>query len=208
MNLNARIKIIDSKNKIEGNILKSCENELKNIFSKARPKIHSAVINLVIEALQKSPEIISLQTGTLKTDFGLDFDPTETIIYAIANSTYINFKGFRLNKNSVTNILSVYIQPSDFKNILSMSDASVLTDKGQSLPWLEWLLLEGDAIIVTEYHVEYGAYESSRSGGAIMKPSGVFRVNPAYSGTAENNFITRALASYGDQIKEIVRKSI
>jgi hypothetical protein len=208
MNLNARIKIIDSKNKIEGNILKSCENELKNIFSKARPKIHSAVINLVIEALQKSPEIISLQAGTLKTDFGLDFDPTETIIYAIANSTYINFKGFRLNKNSVTNILSVYIQPSDFKNILSMSDASVLTDKGQSLPWLEWLLLEGDAIIVTEYHVEYGAYESSRSGGAIMKPSGVFRVNPAYSGTAENNFITRALASYGDQIKEIVRKSI
>lgn len=203
-----KLKIIDSNVKIEKSILGASETEIKNIFQKAKSKIHAKIINLVIEALSKCPEIISLQSGSLKYDFGLDVDPTQEIIYGVANSTYVYFKNFRFNKNSVTNILSVYIQPEDFRNILNSGFSQTVTEDGNVLPWLSWLLTAGDAVIITQYHVDYGAYNTSRSGGAIMKPGGVFKVDSEFSGTIDNNFITRAITGYENQITDIIRTSI
>lgn len=205
---NVKLKIVDSNSKIEKSILAASETEIKAIFQKAKTKIHAKIINLVVDALSKSPEIISLQLGSLKYDFGLDSDPTQEIIYAVANSTYVYFKNFRFNKNTVTNVLSVYIQPSDFRNLLSSEFAQVVTNNGQTLPWLSWLLTAGDGIIITQYHVDYGIYSTSRSGGAIMKPGGVFKVDSEFSGTIDNNFITRAIAGYESQITDIIRTSI
>jgi hypothetical protein len=41
-----------------------------------------------------------------------------------------------------------------------------------------------------------------------MVPDGFFRVDPEFSGTREDNFITRALEGYSSRIEEIVRSSI
>lgn len=208
MSLDANIRIIDSDQKIMRNILEGSAKEIKAMFQRAKTKIHADIINLIIEALYKSPEIASLQSGKLKMDFGLDTDPTEELIYSIANSTYVYFRDFKFTQGSVKNVLSIYIQPEDFNNILNKDFAKVITEKGEELPWLQWLLLAGDAVVVTQYHVSYGAYENSRAGGAIMKPSGFFRVDPAFSGDAEDNFITRCISQYENQIFEIVRGAL
>lgn len=203
-----KIKIIDSNNKIENNVLDACRDELKKMFTKAIPKIRADVINLTVDALSGSPEIQSLKHGTLKFDFGLTEDPTTAIIYAVANSINVYFKGLRLNKRSTTNVLSIYIQPSDFQNLLNLPDAYSVTELGNSLPWLKWLLTAGDAILIKGYHVEYGNSPNSRSGGAIMVPQSIFKVNSAFSGTEDDNFITRALANYDKELATIVEKSI
>jgi hypothetical protein len=208
MNLKGKLIIKESNLEIERRILASSQVEIKKLFQKAKVKIHAEVINLIIEALSNSPEILSLRDGKLRLDFGLTEDPTTDIIYAIANSVYVYFKDFKFSKNSVNNVLSIYIQPSDFSNLLSQEFASVVTNKGESLPWLKWLLTQGDAVIITQYHVDYGNYDSSRSGGAIMKPSGFFKIDSAYSGIEEDNFITRALDRYETRIAEIVRNSL
>ena len=208
MKLDANIKIIDSDIRIGENILNASSNELKKIFQKAKVKIHAGVINLVIEALSTCPEILSLQSGKLKYDFGLPDDPTQEIIYAIANSTYVYFRDFKIKRGTFSNVLSVYVQPQDFGNLLSADFSKVITDAGQELPWLKWLLLEGDAVVVTQYSVQYGQYDQSRSGGAIMVPSGFYKVPSEFSGSIEDNFITRALSKYEDRFIEIVRNSI
>lgn len=208
MNLNANIKILDSDIKIGDSILNASSNELKKIFQKAKVKIHAEVINLVIEALSTCPEILSLQSGKLKYDFGLPDDPTQEVIYAIANSTYVYFRDFKIKRGTFSNVLSIYVQPEDFANLLSANFATVITDDGAELPWLKWLLLEGDAIVVTQYSVQYGQYDKSRSGGAIMVPSGFYKVPSEFSGSIDNNFITRALSKYEDRLIEIVRTSI
>lgn len=205
--IDIKFKILTSDAQIQREILKACEGEVKNILAKAKSKIHADIINLIIEALSRCPEIISLQSGKLRADFGLTYDPTEEIIYAIANSTVVDFKDFTMSKMSKA-ALTVYIQPNDFSNLLSKQFATAVTNKGQELPWLKWLLLAGDSIIISQFHVEYGVYPSSRSGGAIMKPGKIFKVDSSYSGDAENNFITRALEKYENQIKDIIGKSI
>lgn len=208
MSPNCKIKITDSNFKIEQNILKAMEDELKVSLNKSKPRIHSQIINLVIDALEVCPEIKSLQSGKLRTDFGLSDDPTHEIIYAIANSTYVYFKNIRLYKKSASAVLSIYIQPSDFRNLFALPGSSIQTDKGQTIPWLEWLLTAGDSILITDYHVDYGDFPSSRSGGAIMKPTGAFKVDSQFSGTASDNFITRALASKEKEILDIIRTNI
>ena len=205
---NVKIRILDSQQKIENEILKVSETEIKKKFQSAKPKIESKIKDIIVRALSECPEIVSLRSGTLMLDFGLVIDPTTDIIYSVANSTHVYFKNFRFNKNTVTNVLSVYIQPEDFRNLLTSGFAQTITNNGQVLPWLTWLLTAGDSIVITQYHVDYGMYAASRSGGAIMKPGGVFKVDSEFSGTVDNNFITRAIKGYEGEITDIIRNSL
>ena len=60
------------------------------------------------------------------------------------------------------------------------------------LHWLQWLLERGDEIIVAGY--EFGGNSGrGRSGLGYMTTGGSFRVPPQFSGTKDNNFISRAL---------------
>lgn len=206
--LNGKIKILDSDAKIQKGILDSMRSGIKLILNRGKSKIESAVKAIVVEALSGCPEIMSLKGGTLKYDFGLPDDPTDDIIYAIANSTFVSFRDFQLKLSGTSIAFNVFIQPSDFKNLLSLPSRRVTTEKGVDLPWLEWLLTAGDAIIVTSFHVKYGASDKSRSGGAIMVPKGLFKVDSAFSGTEDDNFITRALNKYQDKIAQAVEKNL
>ena len=205
--LKGKIKILESDSTIQKNILESLKSGIKIVMNRGKPKIESAVKAIVVKALSGSPEIRSLQSGKLRLDFGLDIDPTTEIIYAIANSTRVKFKNFKFTKSTVSNVLSVYIQPTDMKNILGLEEAYIETEMGAELPWLQWLLLKGDEVIVVDFHVLYrdGA---GRSGGAIMVPKGVYKVDSQYSGTIEDNFITRAISKEIGKIVEAVGRNI
>lgn len=200
-----KIKILDSTSKIEKNTLKAAEPEIKNLFQRAKPKIESGIKQIVVKALQRSPEIASLKDGTLRLDFGLVVDPSDDIVYAVANSVNVLFKNFRFYKNSMSNVMSIYIQPSDFNNLLSLAVANVITERGEVLPWLEWLLTAGNAVVIAGYSVEYGNFQTSRTGGAVMEPVGFFKVDPQFSGTSENNFITRAIEPYSEEINNLIK---
>lgn len=206
--IQGNFKIVDSYNKIYENINSAVQKEIRANLTKSINKIRADVINLTIKALEECPEINSLRSGKLKLDFGLDYDPTTEIVYAIANSVDVKIKNLNMGKTGLQSFLTIYIQRSDFKNLLSLEVATVVTEKGAQLPWLEWLLLAGDAVLISEYGVKYGSFEASRSGGAIMIPVGVFQVDPTFSGTADNNFITRALSGYTDMISQILEKNI
>lgn len=206
--LKGKIIIKDSNEKIEKNFLSASEKELKTIFQSAKPKIESGIKNLVLSALLNCPEIKSLQSGQLRLDFGLPIDPTNEIITAVVNSTYVYFKNFRFTKYTVKNVFSIYIQPSDFRNLIDNAYANVITEQGEVLPWLEWLLTAGDAVVISGYSVEYGPNKNSRTGAAVMVPVGFFKVDSQYSGTVENNFITRALQGKENEISEIIRKNL
>jgi hypothetical protein len=105
--------------------------------------------------------------------------------------------------NSIQGLgISVYIQPSSFQNILSLGSGHVVYAKGD-LHWLDWLIRMGDTIIVADYDYNPNTGRG-RSGLGNMKKGGSFRVPPEFSGTLENNFITRALI--GSEQEEIIAK--
>lgn len=196
------IKLLENDAVIGKKIRKALASELnKKIPVKLRtvePKIKS----LIFSALNNSPEINSLRTGQLKLEFGLDKDPTFEIIQAIVSTLDVKF--IPISSRDFNGGVVIVLQPSDYANILSLPAAQQEIDDG-SLPWLSWLLTLGDSVIITKFGVEFGQFPDSRTGGAKMsRKAAPYKVNSSFSGTIDDNFITRSISTVSGEIQKII----
>ena len=87
-------------------------------------------------------------------------------------------------------------------NRILLNDRRMNTEKGQSLHWLRWLLKEGAKPIVIGYQYVPGKAGRSR-GGVMMANAQSWRVPPQFSGTDENNFITRAFSGREKEVQDL-----
>lgn len=154
---------------------------------------------LIDGALRSEPEYISLLSGELRAHFGLE-EPgfvVNRIILAIVDNIQVRYvPPFEM----VVEILS-----DDVFSILDNAGASY-TSNGSVIPWLEWLLTQGDSVIISSYHIDFSKpRESSRTGSAIMLPRGSWRVPSEFSGTIEDNWITRAINKVSGNILRVIQ---
>lgn len=169
-------------------VKKSLEKVLRAEIAKKRPKMRGAIKAIITDAIFDCPEMQSLRYDQLKYDFGLTEDPSWPIAWSIADSMRLRY----IVTDEYVGGFEVSVQPGKYDNLYSLSVAYQATEKGGSIPWLNWLLEHGDSIIIANFGVKYTNY--GRSSGAIMVENyGAFRVDPSYSGVSGNNFITRAL---------------
>jgi hypothetical protein len=197
------INIVESNAAIQKRINAAVAKMANKRLTKAVRGIKSQLGPLVQGALMTSPEISSLSNGILRAEFGLEFDPSSQIIGAVVGSLDVHLKKIDRNLNGG---LTIVMQPSDFSNLLSLSVAEQPI-RGGSIPWLSWLLKAGDSIIIADFGVEYGGH--GRTGKARMsKNFAPYKVNSAFSGTKDNNFITRAIARVAPQILDLLRREL
>jgi len=198
----AKINIIESNADIQKKINKALAKEVNKSLAFTARLVKSRIEPIIKTALLSSPEITSLRGGVLKAEFGLTSDPTGAIVNAIVSSLDVQFTKVDQNFNGG---LAIVMQPDNFANLFSLSVAEQPLDDYGSLPWLQWLLTLGDAIIITDFGVEFGNLPNSRTGLAVMRKSKApYKVNSAFSGTTENNFITRSVGRVRSQIVKII----
>lgn len=184
-------------------LLRALSNQLKKIFQKSQIPLRSKIREVVKQALTNCPEVESLRSGTLKYDFGLVSDVTDLLVSNIVESIEIEYKPIQISFSGVSSALTIYINAQRLESIFKGSGwAYIPTENGQ-LPWLDWLLNAGDSIVIAGYSVAYGNW--GRSGGAIMLKYNNFQVNPQYSGTISDNFITRAIEKNQEQIEKTLK---
>lgn len=178
------------------NILK---DQARARIRKNQPRVRALIKYELYNAIYECSEMESLRSGKLKWDFGLDFDPSMAISEAVSEAFRTKYKE---NQATVAQF-EIDIQPLSYLEVLELPEAVQITEKGEILPWLEWLLTYGSTIVVIDgYGVKYAS--AGRSGGAVMiegynfgKP---FMVDPLYSGTKSDNFITRAISAHKSEI--------
>lgn len=188
-----------SLSKFNDEVYKSLVKQVRAQIAKKRPKIRENVKPLIVEAIYDSPEMESVRDGILKFDFGLTQDPSLIIAWSIADTMRLRY----FVTPEMVGGFEISVQPGSYQNLYGLSVAYQATEKGDSLPWLQWLLEAGDAIIIADFGVKY-TEGYGRTGGAIMvnKYNTPFRVNPVYSGVSGDNFITRALNKVLPKIQE------
>ena len=201
------IELKESDRQIQSKIYKALAKEVRKSFKAISGKIKTQLFPLIASALYSSPEIMSLSGGSLRLDFGLTNEPSTDIVQAILESIDVDATDVRATAHGIKGSLIITAQPTNYNNLLLLPTAVQGTEKGVNLPWLEWLRTLGDTIIVANFGVEYAP--AGRTGGAHMvikeRP---FKVNSLYSGTADDNFITRAFAEITPQIKDVIRRSL
>jgi len=202
------IKLLESNNAIA----KKIHQSLARIFNANLPRQAENILKqirpLVTSALMSSNEIQSLSSGTLRIDFGLTSDPSGAIVNAIVNSLDINMQRVTASAANIKGGLSITMQPTNYNNLFSLPVAEQMTEKGISLPWLQWLLTLGQQIIVADFGVRYSPGKGRTGGGSMSIESRPFKINSQYAGTVEDNFITRAIDRVAPQIKSIIIKGM
>lgn len=205
------LKLLDSDSAIASKILKALVPQINLLFNKSIKNIKSEIILALSNALKSEPEYSQLVSGMLKADLGIsDSSVVDSIVEELANTTNVTLTPVSVFGNSIKGgILIEAIRSDNISNIIYSDNAYVVDAKGYSMPWLEWLLLMGNSVLVKGYDVRYGPNPNSRSGNGIMvKSNGDWRVPPEYQGTAGDNWTTRAIDRLENQITNIISNNI
>lgn len=199
MSIKASVEINADLKKI---ILEQTLLKINNAIDKAVPAMKARLPEMVASSIRSSPTVSSLLNGGLRGEMGLSSAESSLndVLETIKNSVDVSFTKFRSPKADFAGGLKISIIKKNFSQILASNGASY-DSNGHPIPWLSWLLVEGDKIIISDHFIVFDLNsrmkEASRTGDALMLPSGqsgkYWRVPPEHSGTIQDNFITRAL---------------
>jgi hypothetical protein len=205
-------KLLESQNTIQKNILSALLPDVKNFMVNAANKMRKAIPPVVVSAIENSPEYNALMGGSLQYELGIP-DPGPKLAGLIeiwSSNVDVNYQPPTMTNNGIKSSVSVGIIKIDFSDVLYSEYAqNIDTFRGYSLPWLEWLLLDGTQILVKDYEVSLGPYPTSRTGQAIMSASNQsWKIPSEYTGTINDNWITRALNNAGSSIEQAIQGAL
>ena len=186
------VNIVETNDQIQRKILEAIAAETNKKISKNRTYVVNKLKGYVRSWLEMQPEIDDLRRdGTgLSAELGLQAGTGNFIASTIVDAAVRSIET-KVNRNLKGGFVFNF-QPKNLINLLSLPEASVITEKGVTLEWLKWLLTMGDTPIIFGYDF-LPTPGQGRSGGGTMVGGGMWRIQPKYAGTISNNFITRSL---------------
>lgn len=207
------LKIIESERDIALKIANALIPDVRKFMSKAMDVVKKELPSIVNNAIINTPEYASLSNGKLRYEFGIPdvqqklagllniWSQTVSVVY----SPPVISGGGQIRSKFSASMIKV-----DFSDVLFTEYAEVYdNERGYKLPWLQWLLLEGNKTIVSNYSVVIGPNKKSRTGFAIMRPtSKAWKVPSEFSGTQNDNWITRAIDQTEDQVNQLLQKAL
>jgi hypothetical protein len=169
--------------------------------------VKNQIFFFIERSIKDSPEYESLLSGKLGAAFGLS-NPQITldkIIDAVKDDLEIDTK-LATGVNGLLCGIKVSLLPINLAKVLNIPEGSY-DSKGGLVDWLKWLLTSGDEILIVDYELVFGnAFVGSRSDFAIMEKNvgKTFSVPPEFSGTLQDNWLTRALEDFENIVGNIL----
>lgn len=214
VNIGFGIKLSQKNKTITKLILTEFRKELKKAFPMILSQIEIDVKDLIRVAIQSSSAYIDLLGGSLQGELGVPDTSTRlpALIDLYVNSIVVKLMPITLTTRTLKGSIVIKFDQT-FANLLTSPEAAYLTDKGEVIPWLEWLLIEGD-LTITEYTFSTSPQAVvdiySRTGLGLMfrTRGGRWSVPTEFAGTIGDNFITRAIRSVRKEINTLFKKSL
>jgi len=129
----------------------------------------------------------------------------DDIIEVWVQSLFVTLKPIKIVGDSIQGGIQIGIFKAGWVDVLRRRTANFTTEKKENLPWLEWLLLRGDQVIISDYHIAPGR---GRAGGQIMVQKGSWSVPVEFRGTDDNNFANRAVLQSIDGMENIINAEL
>lgn len=212
MTLKFDLKLVGSNSDIGKDICNALLPDINRFLDNVFDKMKKTIPDIVIQSIVSQPEYESLVSGQLRSEFGLPDASARIseILQTIRSGAGVSKRRAVVSGSKISANIRFEMIKSDFQDLVNLGAASFTTEKGAQLNWLQWLLLEGDSVIITDYRFTAGPSSFSRTGSGIMQQSsGAFwRVPPEFAGTVKNNWITRAIDSASSDIERAIQSLI
>jgi len=192
-------------------VLQSLKKELTGKLGTIKDKFKFIAISIIGEAIRNSETYSSITNGILMYQLGLTYpaDRIEKIIETWINNIDCRVvKRLSKTKEGLNFELELNAIQADFSDVLDLPQSRYksFNSKGivTEIPWLQWLLLEGDRIIVANFKVEYKTSPFSRTEEALMVKTDMqgWKVPSEYSGTISYNFVTKAVDDFKNKLQD------
>ena len=217
---NLSLRLTTPETAIAKQILTQLARHANSAFGRVATSASLAIKGQVEGAILDCPEINSLQGGRLLAELGLPSGIASTapqaIARAVSSNVFLTQDPVKLIGDKLVGGLELGIMPeTNWPSVWGISQASFKYysqryKKNIKLDWLYWLLFMGDTIVVNNFQVEFGAF--GRTGkGRMTESDGVgWKISSNFSGTQDDNFITRALEDpiVQNNIASILNKSV
>ena len=208
-NIRSSLKVITKNKKIERDINKAIIQKMGSRFNSIARRLTISLKKQLDLSIRSAPEYNDILYGNLRTELGV-IDPQtdlERMISVIVSGVHVHSEKLRIVSGKVFGKIKIEAVLSDFSDVFNSGIGEYVTARGETIPWLKWILAEGDKVIIRDFGVSFGFPEISRTGDAIMRASSKgWSVPSQYSGTIENNFITRSINSSMDNIEQEMKK--
>lgn len=207
------VNLVQTEQELVELIMSQYKEYINNALRGAAMPVRRRITDAIRAAILTSPEINSLLNGELKQSFGLTSPQqvVDNIISALLNSmTFTQENVQSIGSRIISGGYTVEISRSDFRDVLGIPDATILSKNNITIPWLNWLLFAGDSPVIIGYVIKTDMTSPNSRAGAIMvrKPGGSWGVPSEFAGTVTDNFITRALLPLQDEIGDILQEEI
>jgi hypothetical protein len=214
--VNISFNITDSYGDIEKKILALFRDRINDAFRRATPAIKKRIQGVCDSLIKGSDEYDSLRSGRLLGELGIpDVESRlQSILSTIRKNVAVTTTPVRIAGNKLKGGMNVGILKDSFDDILGLPASSYISNGRYLIPWLKWLLIDGDQILIYTHEVTFDLNAAqqarSRTGMALMRPGEGWRVPPQYSGTIEDNLLTRAFSgpAVGDMLANIIQEEI
>jgi hypothetical protein len=208
--------ITDSYGDIENKLLGLFRDRLNDAFRRARPAIRKRIQVICDSLIKGSDEYESLRSGRLLGELGIpDVEARlQSILTTIKKSVAVTVTPVTIAGNKLVGGMNVGILKDSFADILGLPASSYVSSGRYLIPWLQWLLIDGDQILVYTHEITFDLNTAqrarSRTGMALMRPGQGWRVPPRYSGTIDDNLLTRAFSgsAVSDMLATIIQEEI
>lgn len=207
------ITILENSKQIQDAMLKALLPQVSSFMHKVITTIKKELPEIVREAIFNSPEYTSILGGDLKYQFGLPDSSSKLngLITIWTNNIDIEYVKPSISNGQIKSKFSASMIRADYSDVLGTDYAKMNdTQRGYSLPWLKWLLLDGNQILIEESVIVLGPNPNSRTGFAVMKPSatGFWRVPTEFAGTVQDNWLTRAINDSSPRINNLLNRAL
>jgi hypothetical protein len=207
-----KFKLLESNSQISQSILNALLPDISDYFKDIIRYLKTNIPPVINNAIINSLEYQSLLNGQLQYEFGIPDSSSKLagILDIWSKNIHIIYDSPKISGGKIKGSFSVNMIRLDFSDVL-YSDYAIMTDnlRGYSLPWLEWLLLEGNKTIIKNYNVVIGPNKYSRTGMAVMRESSKsWNVPSQFAGTISDNWITRAIDTAEGEIQSVIDKAV
>lgn len=192
---------IKNKKQVAKSIEQALIRQFYNTVVTVMGNIEREIKQKNIEFWKNTSTYDSLINGRLTHEFGIPKGEASTrldnILKIISTSINVPFPKIpKVRSGGTFTMLRINVlQTFNPANVLDYAGSKVTTEKGRDLPWLKWLLYEGNKYLIFGHEYTDISSPRSRSGKGLMvvNPNEDWKVPPEFSGTRNNNWLSRAL---------------
>lgn len=213
--LNYKVKLVGGEQNLKRELNRAILEELTSVLGGAFRSVESTIQQNFRNAMKGEIEYLSLMghgLESLKGHFGIaNTQDVEDVVTAVSSIIRVNVGKTRMLKGEVKTSFGIGLENirTIVEGLIDVGLGGHLTEKGEEIPWIDWLILRGNQIIIREYDVLFKP-GAGRSHQAIMVGGRKkrWRVPPMFQGTANNNWITRSLLVMEKDVQDIVTQEI